>query len=101
MISDLFASLVAFFVVEPLQAEIAERIEHARPTLVIVKEARACIASQGPKLMERASSDWGWAATTAVSVTIGLIAAEDLLDQRDPACANVVKLLTSSPANDA
>lgn len=96
MISDIFVSLVASFVVYPLQAEIGEKVRAARQPVAILAQAQACIASQGPKLIERATSDWGWAATTAIRVPVGFTRREDLLDRKDPACSHVIRALNAS-----
>lgn len=101
MISDMFTSLVASFVVDPMQVEIAEKVQAVRQPLAIVEQAQACIASQGPKLLERASRDWGWAATTAISVSVGFTPPEDLLDSSDPACSDPTQALDASVASGA
>ncbi len=96
MISDMFISFAASFVVDPMQVEIAEKVQAAGQPVAIVQQAQACIASQGPELFARASRDWGWAATTAVSVLVGFTPPEDLLDSSDPACSDLTQALDDS-----
>ncbi|WP_432349977.1 hypothetical protein WMC41_29550 (plasmid) [Shinella yambaruensis] len=93
MFSEIVGSVVAAIVVEPLQAEINEKIEQARLPVSVIQQSKACIAMQGPKLLERATNDWGWAAATVVSVSIGFTAPLDMLDANDPQCASLIQTL--------
>lgn len=93
MFSEFFGSIVAAIVVEPLQAEINEKIEQARLPVAVIQQSKACIASQGPKLLERATNDWGWAATAAVSVSVGFTSPLDVLDPNDAQCASFLRAL--------
>lgn len=93
MFSEFVSSLVASVVVEPFQLEIQEKLQQARVPAAIIQQSQTCIASQAPKLLERAANEWGWAAMTLVTVSTGITAPADLLDQQDPACVSLVESL--------
>ncbi|MBY2913378.1 hypothetical protein [Rhizobium leguminosarum] len=86
MISNFIGWIFALLVVDPLQAEIQQQAERARLPVEIVRQSQACLTSQGPKLIERAAGDYGWAAATVVSIAIGHTAPAELLDGSDPQC---------------
>jgi hypothetical protein len=93
MISNFIGWIFALLVVDPLQAEIQQQAERARLPVEIVRQSQACLTSQGPKLIERAAGDYGWAAATVVSIAIGHTAPAELLDGSDPQCAALVGAL--------
>ncbi|MBY3487702.1 hypothetical protein E0H51_21720 [Rhizobium leguminosarum bv. viciae] len=93
MISNFIGWIFALLVVDPLQAEIQQQAERARLPVEIVRQSQACLTSQGPKLIERAASDYGWAAATVVSIAIGHTAPAELLDGSDPQCTALVGAL--------
>lgn len=101
MISELLAGLVASLVVNPVQAEIAETMERTGQPIVVIEQAKGCVSSQGPKLIERASTDWGWAASTAIGVSVGWTDPKTLLDVNDPSCAATLKALKGEKASGA
>ncbi|MBB3610725.1 hypothetical protein [Rhizobium sp. BK602] len=96
MISDIVAWLFAFFIFDPLQAQMQEQAERARLPVEIVRQSQACLTTQGPLLIERAAGDYGWAAGTLVNLAIGRTAPADLLDRRDPQCAALVRVLNGN-----
>lgn len=98
MIAEFIASLFAFFVVDPVQTEIEARLEAARAPVEIVSQARACLDTTGPQLIERATGDLWWAGTTIVSVAAGLTNPAELLDAGNPACVPVATYLTAEKA---
>ena len=58
---DLIATLVTFFLIEPLQADIAERLGAVRAPQAVVAEVTACVRTAAPVVVERAASDPWWA----------------------------------------
>jgi hypothetical protein len=93
MISEFIGWIFAILVVDPLQAQIQEQAERARLPAEIVRQSQNCVTSQGPVLIERAAGDFGWAAATVVNVAIGRTAPAQLLDDQDPQCAALVRVL--------
>lgn len=98
MIAEFIASLFSAFVVDPVQADIESRLEAARAPIKIVSQARACLSTTGPILVERATGDLWWAGTTIIGVTAGLTSPAELLDAANPACAPVATYLTAAEA---
>ncbi|CAD7054414.1 hypothetical protein RHAB21_00541 [Pseudorhizobium halotolerans] len=96
MLSDLVSHLIAITVVDPMQAEMQEKLKQARAPVEIVQQSQACIASQGPKLLERASNDWGWAVGTTVTVLVGATSPVDLLDASASECSALIDVLKAS-----
>ena len=98
MISDIAAWLFALFVIDPLQAEMRERLDGANVPVAAIQQSRQCIASHAPRLLRRAGEEPGWAVTTAVGVAVGWTTPVQLLDANDPTCAVLIRSLQS--AND-
>lgn len=96
MISDLIGWIFALLVVDPLQAQIQEQAERARLPVEIVRQSQDCLRSQGPQLIQRAVGDYGWAAATVFNIAIGRTAPAELVDNRDPQCAALVRVLNGA-----
>lgn len=93
MLSDLVGLLIATIVIDPLQAQVQEKLQQARAPVEIVQQSQACLASQGPKLLERASNNWGWATGTAITVFVGATSPVELLDAGAPECTALINAL--------
>lgn len=91
MIRDFILSLVAFFIVDPFKAELNQKLAAVHAPAEIVREVQRCATSATPILLERAMSDWWWAGTTAISVSIGMITPEQVLVEAAPACGPAVR----------
>lgn len=90
MIHDLFAWLLATFVIGPVQAEFASKMQAAQAPAAIVSQVQGCVVSATPILINRASSDMWWGITTTISVAAGLTDAKAVLAESSPACAAAV-----------
>jgi hypothetical protein len=86
MITDLFHWLLATFVIAPFQAELDQKLQAANASRAVVAQVQTCMAEATPKLVSRASGDWFWGITTAISVTAGMTRPEQLLADEVPAC---------------
>ncbi|MCJ8238659.1 hypothetical protein [Peteryoungia algae] len=98
MIAEFIASLFALFVVDPVQAKIEGRLAAVQAPIEIVSQARACLGTTGPILIERATGDVWWAGATIVKIATGLTGPAELLDAGNPACAPVATYLTAAEA---
>lgn len=90
MIHDLFAWLLATFVIGPVQAEFATRMQAAQAPAAIVSQVQACVTSGTPALVARATNDPFWGITTTISVVAGLTDAKTVLAEASPGCAAAV-----------
>ncbi len=90
MLQDIFAWLLATFVIGPVQAEFAERMQAAQAPAAIVKQVQACIVSATPALIERATGDIFWGVTTTISVATGLADAKAILAETSPSCGSAI-----------
>ena len=88
---DLIAALVSFFLIEPLQTEMADKLAAARAPQAVATEVTACARAAAPVMVERATSDPWWAVSSAVSVWIGSAQPETLLIEAAPSCAPAVQ----------
>jgi len=89
--TDLIAALISFLLIEPLGAQIRERLEAARAPQAVIAEVAACARAATPLIVERATSDPWWAASSAVGLWIGTTRPERLLTEAAPACAGAVQ----------
>jgi hypothetical protein len=96
MIGDFFSWIFAVFVIDPMQAEVASRLEQAKAPVEVISQVNACLGSTAPALLERAGNDIWWAGTTVVSLTTGFTSPAELLDASNPACGPIASYLTQS-----
>ncbi|OLP57026.1 hypothetical protein BJF92_21195 [Rhizobium rhizosphaerae] len=90
--SDFISMLFAIFVVNPLQAEVSDRLRGVAVN-ELIGAGRACIAAEGPRLLERAQANWGWAAANAIGVSFGMVDPATLLSGDNADCRRVLPLL--------
>jgi hypothetical protein len=98
-LSEFISYLFAILVVGPLQAEVSERLQGV-PSTEIVDAGRACIAAEAPRLLQRAQSDWGWAAANVVGISVGLVDPVSLLAGQNSDCDRLVQVLSQSSGSD-
>jgi hypothetical protein len=90
LITDLFAWLLATFVIGPVQAELADRMQSVEAPAAIVQQVQTCILEGTPKLVERAASEPWWGITTIISVSTGFADPQTVLAEASPECAAAV-----------
>jgi hypothetical protein len=88
---DLIAALVAFFIIEPLQAEIGEKLAAARVPQSVITEVAACAQAAAPVIVKRAINDPLWGITTTLSIWIGSAKPDAMLIDAAPSCAQSVQ----------
>jgi hypothetical protein len=88
---DFIAALVSFFLVDPLQAELAERLAAARAPQAIAAEVVSCARTAAPLIVDRTMADPWWAASNALSIWVGTARPEGLLVEMVPRCAGAVQ----------
>ena len=88
---ELIAALISFFLVEPLQAEIADKLKAARTPRAVLTDVTACLREAQPVVVGRATQDPWWATSSIVHVWIGAAQPEDLLVETAPACRPAVE----------
>lgn len=98
MIADWIASIFALFVVDPIEADIRQRLEEMRAPVEVVTQAGDCLRTIGPLLIERATGALWWAGTTVVSLATGFTSPAELLDAGNPTCAPIARYLLSAEA---
>ena len=93
MFSEVVASIFSVFLIEPLQAEVSERIAAAKAPASIMSASQECLATQAPHLINRATNELGWAVSNAVGISIGWKDPVELLDKNAPGCAQLIGAL--------
>jgi hypothetical protein len=88
---DLIAALISFFIIEPVQAEMAEKLAAARAPQAIVTEVAACARRAAPLIVERALNDPAWAAGTTFQLWMGSSQPDAVLLDLSPSCAPAVR----------
>jgi hypothetical protein len=96
LISELAAWLFAFFVFDPLQAEIRERVTSAKLPVETVQQSQQCVATHGPRLLQRAGEEPLWATGTALGIAAGWTSPTTLFDVRDPNCAALMQVFNGA-----
>jgi len=90
MFETLIAWLVATFLLGPIQADIAGRMEAARAPAALVQQVGDCATAAAPRLVARAAEDPIWAISQAFGVWTGTTRAEAVLGDAAPACGPVL-----------
>jgi hypothetical protein len=88
---DLIAALVSFFLIEPLQAEIVEKLAAGRAPQPVIVDVTACAASAVPVIVERAYSDPWRTVSSTVLLWIGSAGPDTVLIEAAPDCASAVE----------
>jgi hypothetical protein len=88
---DLIAALVSFFLVQPLQAEMSERLAAARAPQAVVAELATCARAATPLIIARATSDPWWVASNAFGIWVGTRRPEQVLVEAAPGCTGAVQ----------
>ncbi|MET3857437.1 hypothetical protein [Rhizobium sp. OAE497] len=92
MISEIAAWLFALFVVDPLHAEIRERVDAANLPVQALQQSQQCVAAHGPRLLQRAGEEPVWATGTAIGIATGWTSPTTLFDTSDPNCAALTQI---------
>jgi hypothetical protein len=93
-LSEFISYLFAIFVVTPLQAEIADRLQGI-PSSELMAAGRACVSVEGPRLLQYAQENWGWAAAHGLGVAAGLVDPLTLLPDGNENCRRIIQALGS------
>ncbi|WP_046862167.1 hypothetical protein [Microvirga massiliensis] len=88
---DLIAALVAFFIIDPVQAEMSERLAAARAPQAIVTDAAACLRTAAPLIVQRAVNEPMWAIGTTFELWVGSSQPIAVLLELSPSCAPAVR----------
>jgi hypothetical protein len=88
---DLIAALVAFFIIDPVQAEMAEKLAAASAPQAIVTDVAACVRTAAPIIVQPAVNDPVWAAGTIFQLWVGSSKPDAVLLELSPSCAPAVR----------
>lgn len=88
---DIIAWLVSLFVLQPLEARLAEKLQAARVPQAIVAQVQDCTRTAAPVIVDRIMTDPLWGVQTAVSVWIGTTSPDVVLADAVPVCRPVVE----------
>lgn len=99
MISEIAAWLFALFVVDPLHAEIRERVDAAQLPVQALQQSQQCVATHGPRLLQRAGEEPVWATGMAIGIATGWNSPTELFDAADPNCAALAQIFKAEAAD--
>lgn len=94
VVSDMIAWLLATFVITPLQAEVADKLQSVEASAGIVQQVQTCVTGGTSALIARSANEPWWAIRTVVSVSVGLADAQSVLAETSPECAAAMAALT-------
>jgi hypothetical protein len=87
---DLIAALVGFLLIDPLNAEMADKLAAAREPEAVTAGVTACARSAAPRIVEQVAADPWWAVTNIIGVWVGASRSEALLVEIAPGCAGAL-----------
>ncbi|MEA1834934.1 hypothetical protein U8607_22835 [Methylobacterium durans] len=88
---DFIAALISFFLVEPLQAEMAKKLDAARVPQAVLNDVTACAKAAKPAIVDRAMNEPSWAISSIVQVWIGMARPDAILADTAPACRPAIE----------
>jgi hypothetical protein len=88
---DVIAYLVGFFLLEPLEARLAEKLQAAKVPKNIIAQVQDCARTDAPALVERVMSDPLWGAQAAVRVWTGTTSPAVILADALPGCRPAIE----------
>jgi hypothetical protein len=94
-VQEFIATLIGFFLLDPLQSELAEKLRGRAPREVI-SQVTTCARESLPAIISKASGDPWWAATSVLRVWIGTDRPERILLEAAPRCAEIIAEVRSA-----
>jgi hypothetical protein len=88
--NELVLSLVSFFLINPLQAELDRYLTEAKVPVELIKQVKDCAITAGPTIANRVTDDPGWAVSSIYHVWVGSAHPEDILVEAAPTCKATV-----------
>ena len=85
------AALISFFLIDPLQAELAKKLNAARVPQGDLNDVTACAKAAKPAIVDRAMSEPTWAMSSIVQVWIVMARPEAILADTAPACRPAIE----------
>jgi hypothetical protein len=85
-LQDIIAALISIFLIEPLQANIAERFAEAGFSAQAAGEVASCFSDAAPGILDRAGSDPAWAIGHAFGYWTGVSTIDGILSDAAPTC---------------
>ncbi|MGU3494044.1 hypothetical protein ACLBXM_08380 [Xanthobacteraceae bacterium A53D] len=83
---EIFAALISFFIIQPLESELKESLASAGIAQEQVGQALGCLQAEGPAVVNRAMDNPGWAVSTTVGLWIGTSNPREVLAEAAPRC---------------
>lgn len=93
MLADIAAWFITLFLINPLQAEAQQQLERANASAQTVQQFRQCVATEGPRLVERATNEPAWAIAAGTGLMIGWSSPLDYIDRNNENCASALRLI--------
>lgn len=100
MFQEIITALFAFFILDPIEAEVDRAITAADAPMEVVETARDCVSDAGPAIRSRIGEDFWWSITQVTYVAVGMTQAEDVLVEVVPSCAPALNRLNRTEAED-
>ncbi|APX83967.1 hypothetical protein BV511_04075 [Methylorubrum extorquens] len=96
MLTSVAYFLASTLILQPVQAEVADRLRKAKVAPEVVAQAQSCMSSALPTLVQRVGDDYWWAVTTAAGVWLGLTPLERVVAEVAPSCRGTVDMIRAS-----
>lgn len=79
-----------FFLVEPVQTQLSDILAQSGAPQEIVASVITCATENAPLIVERALDDPWWAASSALSIWVGISDPQTLMAEAAPVCAEAI-----------
>lgn len=90
MIRDALLFIAQFFIVEPFQVTMEEKLALANAPSAVIEQVQTCVKTGPDAIANQIASDWVAGAQTLVFVAVGITPAEAALSAAAPACATAL-----------
>lgn len=91
MLSNLFSYIVQLFIVEPITAELNDRLTKARAPVAVISQVKACVSAALPTLARRVSNNPVEGVSLAADVWLKRVRIEDVVTGAAPSCGPLIE----------
>ncbi|WP_197434417.1 hypothetical protein V6582_22875 [Agrobacterium vitis] len=100
MFTEIFATLVSFFLIDPIEADLRNRLASMNASASIIEQAQTCVRDSAPKLLHQALDDPSWAVASGLRISFGWTTPVAVVSEISPECRTALSMLGSETGDD-
>ncbi|MGV2124556.1 hypothetical protein ACQZ4R_15875 [Agrobacterium vitis] len=100
MFTEIFATLISFFLIDPIEADLRSRLAAMNSSASTIEQVQTCVRDSAPKLLQQALDDPSWAVASGLRISFGWITPVAVVSEISPECRTALSLLGSETGGD-